>query len=81
MRDGTTEGMQRFDGEIEKLIRTGVVEFETGVSYATNAGNLRLAMADFLDERTAGPLQDLRRSRLSARQGQDKRLSQKSVIL
>lgn len=57
MRDGTTEGMQHFNGEIEKLIRTGVVEFETGVSYATNAGNLRLAMADFLDERTAGPLQ------------------------
>src|SRR5213595_3262508 len=53
MRDGTTEGMQYFDGEIEKLIRSGIVEFETGMSYSTNAGNLRLEMADFLDERRA----------------------------
>ena len=54
MRDGTTEGMQHFDGEIEKLIRAGVVEFETCMSYATNAGNLRLEMADFLEERATG---------------------------
>src|SRR5213082_1482829 len=51
MRDGVTEGMQHFDGEIERLIRSGIVEFETGMSYSTNAGNLRLEMADFLDER------------------------------
>ncbi len=51
MRDGTTEGMQHFDGEIEKLIREGIVEFETGLTYSTNAGNLRLEMADFLDDR------------------------------
>ena len=50
MRDGTTEGMQYFDGEIEKLIRSDIVEFETGMSYATNAGNLRLEMADFLEQ-------------------------------
>ena len=50
MRDGTTEGMQYFDGEIEKLIRSDMVEFETGMSYATNAGNLRLEMADFLEQ-------------------------------
>src|SRR5437764_13039840 len=54
MRDGTTEGMQHFDGEIEKLIRAGIVEFEAGMSYATNAGNLRLEMADFLEERRSG---------------------------
>src|SRR5437773_5330248 len=42
MRDGTTEGMQYFDGEIEKLIRAGIVDFEAGMSYSTNAGNLRL---------------------------------------
>ncbi len=47
MRDGSLEGMQHFDGEIEKLIRSGVVDFETGVSYATNSGNLRLELADF----------------------------------
>jgi hypothetical protein len=35
------------NGEIEKLIRTGVVDFETGLAYATNPGNLRLELADF----------------------------------
>ena len=28
MRDGSTEGMQYFDGEIEKLIRAGDVDYE-----------------------------------------------------
>jgi twitching motility protein PilT len=51
MRDGGNEGMQHFDGEIDKLIRAGVVDFETGITYSTNAGNLRLEMADFLDDR------------------------------
>ena len=47
MRDGTTEGMQHFDGEIEKLIRAGTIGFDTGMVYATNPGNLRLELADF----------------------------------
>ncbi|MGA9144238.1 MAG: PilT/PilU family type 4a pilus ATPase, partial [Candidatus Acidiferrales bacterium] len=46
MRDGETEGMQCFDGEIEKLIRARVIDLETGISYSTNAGNLRLLIAD-----------------------------------
>jgi twitching motility protein PilT len=46
MRDGETEGMQCFDGEIEKLIRANVIDLETGVSYSTNAGNLRLLISD-----------------------------------
>jgi len=46
MRDGETEGMQYFDGEIEKLIRAKVIDLETGISYSTNAGNLRLQIAD-----------------------------------
>jgi twitching motility protein PilT len=50
MRDGSTDGMQHFDGEIEKLIREGVVDFETGLAFATNAGNLRLELADFQEE-------------------------------
>ena len=50
MRDGSDDGMQYFDGEIEKLIRSGVVDLETGLAYATNPGNLRLALSDF-DER------------------------------
>jgi twitching motility protein PilT len=47
MRVGTTEGMQHFDGEIEKLIRAGTIDLETGMAYATNSGNLRLELADF----------------------------------
>ena len=52
MRDGTTEGMQDFDGEIEKLIRKGTIDFETGLRFATNPGNLRLQIAD-LEEKPA----------------------------
>ena len=55
MRVGTTEGMQHFDGEIEKLIRAGRIDFETGMAYATNAGNLRLELADCDGGPTATP--------------------------
>ena len=55
MRDGDTEGMQHFDGEIEKLIRAGIVDFEVGMTYSSNAGNLRLEMADFVDNRPKPP--------------------------
>jgi twitching motility protein PilT len=54
MRDGSNEGMQHFDGEIEKLIRAGLVDFETGLSYATNPGNLRLEMADYTESGESG---------------------------
>jgi hypothetical protein len=47
--------MQHFDGEIEKLIRSGLVDFEVGMTYSSNAGNLRLEMADFLDNRPKPP--------------------------
>jgi twitching motility protein PilT len=47
MRDGDTDGMLHFDGEIEKLVREGVIDLETGLAYATNPGNLRLELADF----------------------------------
>jgi twitching motility protein PilT len=46
MTDGDTDGMQHFDGEIQKLIRAGVVELGTGLAYATNPGNLQLLLAD-----------------------------------
>ncbi len=52
MRDGSTEGMQCFDDEIEKLIRAGVVDIQTGLSYSTNSGNMRLLLADLLEEPT-----------------------------
>ena len=54
MRDGVHDGMQHFDGEIEKLIRTGVIDFETGMTFATNPGNLRLEMADYIEESSKG---------------------------
>jgi twitching motility protein PilT len=49
MRDGTTEGMQFFDGEIERLIREGGITIEAGLTYATNAGNLRLQISDLVE--------------------------------
>ena len=54
MSDGDTEGMQHFDGEIEKLVRAGVIDINTGLAYATNPGNLRLQMADLASASTAG---------------------------
>jgi twitching motility protein PilT len=50
MRVGDQEGMQHFDGEIEKLVRAGVVDISTGLAYATNPGNLRLLLADMASE-------------------------------
>jgi twitching motility protein PilT len=55
MRDGDTEGMQHFDGEIEKLIRAGIIDYDTAMAYATNSGNLRLQLADLLGEAPATP--------------------------
>ncbi|MGH9759148.1 MAG: twitching motility protein, partial [Candidatus Acidiferrales bacterium] len=49
IRDGGNEGMQCFDDEIEKLIRSGTVDLSVGLSYATNAGNLRLQLADLIE--------------------------------
>src|SRR3984885_253241 len=46
MRVGEQEGMQTFDGEIEKLIREGIIDLETGLAYATNSSNLQLELAD-----------------------------------
>ncbi|HKN60685.1 MAG TPA: PilT/PilU family type 4a pilus ATPase, partial [Candidatus Acidoferrales bacterium] len=55
MRDGSTEGMQCFDDEVEKLLRTDIIDSETALSYATNPGNLRLQIADLLEEQSAVP--------------------------
>jgi twitching motility protein PilT len=49
MRDGDTEGMQHFDGVIEKFIREGIVDYETGLAFSTNPGNMRLELADYID--------------------------------
>jgi twitching motility protein PilT len=50
MRAGSEDGMQHFDGEIEKLIRAGTITVEVGMSYATNPNNLRLEIADIIEE-------------------------------
>jgi len=49
MRDGSTEGMQCFDGELDRLVRAGILGLESALSYATNAGNLRLELADLAE--------------------------------
>jgi twitching motility protein PilT len=41
MRDGRSEGMQDFDGELEKLVHAGVVDFDTAMIYATDPQDLR----------------------------------------
>ena len=46
MRDGEQDGMQHFDGEIEKLIREGAISLATGLLYATNPGNLAVTLFD-----------------------------------
>jgi twitching motility protein PilT len=56
MRVGDQEGMQHFDGEIERFIRSGVIERETGLAYATNPGNLLLNLSDVPNEAEADPL-------------------------
>src|SRR5581483_7889022 len=41
MKDGAADGMQHFDAEIEKLVRSGVVEAETALAYASDAKGLK----------------------------------------
>jgi twitching motility protein PilT len=53
MNDGSQEGMQHFDAELERLIRAGTVDLEVGLSYSSNAGNLRLSLSDFIEEQAA----------------------------
>jgi len=47
MKDGATEGMQHFDGEIEKLVRAGIVNLDTAMMYATDPEELRQSLSDF----------------------------------
>ena len=57
MRDGSNDGMQFFDGEIEKLVRNGTIDMDTAMGFATNAGNLRLELADFVEGRAPAQTQ------------------------
>lgn len=46
MEQGDQEGMQTFDGVLEKMIRDGTVTKEAAMPYATNANNLLLRLND-----------------------------------
>ena len=46
MRDGELDGMQYFDGELEKLLRADVITRASALLFATNVGNLQLQIAD-----------------------------------
>jgi twitching motility protein PilT len=50
MRDGALDGMQTFDGEIEKLVRDGTITRAVGLLNATNQGNLQIELSDMPDE-------------------------------
>jgi len=52
MRDSSLDGMQHFDGELEKLVRSGMITFKTGMLYATNPDNLRLRLSDMAEFET-----------------------------
>jgi twitching motility protein PilT len=54
IQDGDQDGMQCFDGELEKLVRGGKVDMRTALQYATNEGNFRLMLSDCEEE----PIQD-----------------------
>ena len=60
MRVGGQEGMQHFDGDLERLIRAGIIDMETGLAYATNPGNMQLDLSDLRldaeDKAKADPL-------------------------
>jgi twitching motility protein PilT len=47
MRDGNLEGMQVFDAEIERMIRSGIITISDGLAFATNRQNLMLQLSDF----------------------------------
>ncbi len=45
IKSGSSEGMQHFDGEIAQLVKDRVVDFESGLSYATNPAVLGQELA------------------------------------
>ena len=46
MRDGSSDGMQEFDGVLETMVGQGVITPQTALSYATNRNNLALRLRD-----------------------------------
>jgi len=56
MAQGDMEGMQTFDGEIEKLIRAGIVAKADGLAYSSNQGNLLLRLGELSESGAAKPV-------------------------
>jgi twitching motility protein PilT len=54
MEQGEVEGMQTFDGVIEKMIRSGIVTKEDGLAYSSNYGNLLLRLGEYGGGATKG---------------------------
>ncbi|HEV2422531.1 MAG TPA: PilT/PilU family type 4a pilus ATPase [Candidatus Acidoferrales bacterium] len=49
MHDGSLDGMQHFDGELERMVRAEIIDLQTAFAFATNAGNLRLQISDLAE--------------------------------
>jgi twitching motility protein PilT len=46
MRDGDMDGMQEFDGQLDRAVNLGVISKQDALYYATNAGNLNLRLSE-----------------------------------
>ena len=55
MADGDMEGMQTFDGVLDRFVRDGLIGYEDALLYSTNETNLRLGLADWKEGGTASP--------------------------
>jgi twitching motility protein PilT len=54
MTDGALDGMQTFDGELERFVEEGALDAEEALTYATNPTNLRLRLASHAHASEAG---------------------------
>ena len=58
IKDGNLDGMQVFDSELERMIRTGIITMNEGLAYATNRQNLLLQLSD-LGGGSVDPMMDM----------------------
>jgi len=49
MKAGSEDGMQHFDGEIERMLREDLISLDTALSYCTNSNNFRLEVSDIIE--------------------------------
>ncbi|MCI0613118.1 PilT/PilU family type 4a pilus ATPase [bacterium] len=54
MNDGYLEGMQSFDRELERMVRSNLVDEKIAISYATNPNNLTLALQGLGSDHVGG---------------------------